>query len=329
MTKNITLPAHDIVCNLLSDETSEKDREVLFNELIAQPITTELLVEGVKALREHMKKTPLDITRTIDTCGTGGSGKQTINTSTLTAFIVAAAGGKVAKHGNRSASGNCGCFDVLEKLGVKIDLTPEEEVNVFDHLGIAFLFAPLHHPSLRHVGPLRKAHGKKTVFNLMGPLCNPAGVMRQMIGTGSHKQAEIIADTLNALGIEKAIIVRGEDGLDEVTTTADTNVYIVKDGKVIQEKFSPEQYGIPLASEKDIEGGAPEENVELFLEIAKGKGSEAMKNLVIVNAAHGLHMTSKVDNIEEALTLARSILESGAAFDLFEQYKAYTSADHD
>lgn len=316
--------AENMISDLLSEELSDADREHIFTELVSQPITSALLTGGVKALRNSMITVDLDIRDTIDTCGTGGSGKKTVNTSTLTAFIVAAAGGKVAKHGNRSASGNCGCFDLLEKLGVRIDLTPDMEKQVFEELGMVFLFAPSHHPSLRHVGPLRKALGKKTVFNLMGPLCNPAGVTAQLIGTGTQEHADIIAEALQNLGTENAYIATGYDGLDEVTVTDRTTIRHIHSGSIDTEECNPTDFVMPLAAPESIEGGTVDENMEIFTEIAKGKGSTDVQNLAILNAAYALMLTSLVSDIGEAVALAKETLLSGRVYDKFTQYKEFT-----
>ncbi|MFA5272962.1 MAG: anthranilate phosphoribosyltransferase [Candidatus Peribacter sp.] len=321
-----TLPhqsAYDLIKTLLSEKSGDTERQAMFQDLVERPITADLLTEGVRALRESMVPTHLH-SDAIDTCGTGGSGLKTINTSTLTALIVAAAGGKVAKHGNRSASGNCGCFDLLEELGVKIDLNPDQERRAFEQLGITFLFARLHHPALRFVAPLRKKYGKKTLFNLIGPLCNPAGVSRQMIGTGSEEDAEIIAETLYKLGSFGSIVVTGRDGLDEVTITDGTTVRRVSENGVQTEEFSPESLSVPLALPSEIRGGTAKENARLFLELAQGKGNAAMKNLILLNAAHAMLLTPLATTIEDALRVVRQSLDSGAAYNLFRSYHDLT-----
>lgn len=325
MTEIASQSAFEIVSGLLSEGISDKKREVLFNELVSRPITEDLLTEGAHALRAHMIPVHLHSNEAIDTCGTGGSGKQTINTSTLTAFIVAAAGGKVAKHGNRSSSGNCGCFDLLEKLGVRIDLTPTQEKEVFNELGIVFLFAPAHHPALRFVAPLRKQFGKKTVFNLIGPLCNPAGVTAQLIGNGSEEQAGLLASAIQKLGTKQSLVVTGHDGLDEVTLTTKTTVRKVTSDGVSLQEFNPLDFDMKLVNDEAITGGSHDENMRIFLNIAQGDGSEAMQNLAIVNAAHALLLTPLASTIDEALGLARSTLESGAVFDVFNRYKEFTT----
>lgn len=312
--------AYNLISALISEKLQEEKRGQFFRELISQPITASLLAVGVRALNEKMIPVLLP-QNAIDTCGTGGSGKRTINTSTLTAFIVAAAGGKVAKHGNRSASGHCGSFDLLEELGVRIDLTPEEECRVFGELGIVFLFASQHHPSLRFIAPLRKQYGKKTLFNLIGPLCNPAGVKRQLLGTGSEEHAVIISEALRMLGTFESTVVTGCDGLDEVTVTAETTVRTVMQTGVQRTVFSPESLSLPLSTPKEIVGGTPSENAAIFLELANGIGDVAKRNLVLVNAAHALLLTDLVSSIDEAFALVSETLSSGKVYGLFERYR--------
>ncbi|MFH0851976.1 MAG: anthranilate phosphoribosyltransferase [Candidatus Peregrinibacteria bacterium] len=320
-----TTSTYDLISLLISETITDEERSSAFQTLVLQPITAQALSEARSAMRERMVPVSLSADA-IDTCGTGGSGKKTINTSTLAAFIVAAAGGKVAKHGNRSASGNCGSFDLLEHLGAKITLSPLEEKQVFDELGIVFLFAPLHHPAMKFVGPLRKAHGKKTIFNYLGPLSNPAGVKRQLIGNGNHEAAMLFVQSLQQDGDKHALIVTGDDGLDEVTVTAPTTVRTVKGHSVTETRFSPVDLGLPLFAENVIEGGTAAENAAIFLDLAKGQGDDARKALVLVNAAHALLLTDRFPSITEAYGAAKETLASGKVRSLVERYCRLTNS---
>ena len=227
---------YELVSLLMTQAVADHDRAAAFRELVARPIDAENLREARHAMRERM--TPVALADdAIDTCGTGGSGKKTVNTSTLAAFVTAAAGGKVAKHGNRSAGGNCGAFDLLERLGAKIDLSPDEERRIFDRLGIVFLYAPRHHPAMRLTAPLRKAHGRPTLFNFLGPLLNPAGVRRQLIGVGSQETATVFAECLRLDAAERIVLATGHDGLDEVTVTAPTTIRTVSEGRIVENAF--------------------------------------------------------------------------------------------
>jgi len=256
----------------------------------------------------------------IDTCGTGGSGKKTLNTSTLTAFVVAAAGGKVAKHGNRSASGNCGAFDLRETLGAKINLAPDEERRIFDRLGIVFLYAPAHHQSMRLALPLRKAIGRPTLFNYLGPLVNPANVGRQLIGTGSHETALLFAECLRQTEAVQGVIATGHDGLDEVTVSTATTIRTVAGGRISETQFTPEEVHLSRFAEGDIEGGSLAENAAFFRELASGGGSEARKALLLANAAHALQLAGLSATLLDARELAAETLAAGRVLDLVERY---------
>lgn len=307
---------------LLSETTSEDRRKEAFDEFVRIPITPDTLYHAATMLRSKM--VPVHLPGTLlDTCGTGGSGKRTINTSTLTAFLIAACGGKIAKHGNRSASGNCGSFDLLEHLGVNILLSPEEEERIFSALGIAFLFAPLHHPALRFVATLRKQYAQKTIFNLLGPLCNPASASLQLLGTPNAEQAEMLGETLTRLGTEKSFVVAGMDGLDEVSACAPTVVYEIPSG--LKSYFTPSDLGLPASHSSHIEGGSPPQNVEIFLELAKGRGTEPERRLILLNAAHGILLAGLCTTLSDAYGLAREKLLSGKVDDLFLRYRTLSN----
>ncbi len=303
---------------LLSSETSDDDRADVFSAYILHSLTPDTLARSARALRSHM--VPVELPGTfLDTCGTGGSGKRTMNTSTITAFVVAACGVNVAKHGNKSASGNCGSFDLLEHLGVNILLRPEEEQRMFEELGIVFLFARLHHPALKHVALLRKAHGKKTIFNLLGPLCNPASASLQLIGASNESDARLLAEALTILGSTKSIVVSGLDGIDEVSACAPTVIIHVPSGQM--SLFDPRDLGLPLADPASIEGGCPDDNATVFLALLRGEGTDAERTHVLLNAAHALVLANPAMTLRDAYLLAEETLLSGTAQQLFHQYR--------
>lgn len=306
-----------LIPKMLQGSLPEAEIIHAFEVADGQEITAEDVAVSASAMHEVMVKTELpgDL---IDTCGTGGSGKKTINTSTIVALIVATAGGKVAKHGNRSASGNCGCFDVLEALGAKIDLTVEEEQRIFGELGIVFLFARSHHPAMKHVAGARKTFGKPTIFNLLGPLSNPAGAKRQMIGVPNSARAELIAAALNILGTESSVIVTGKDGLDEVTLCDTTEIRRVPGGGM--ERLSPTDVGMDTEDPSAIEGGDTASNVAIVRSLLTGQGSRSHRNLVLLNAAVALTLTSLAKDIQEGVHLARETLDSGKVATLLENY---------
>lgn len=288
----------------------------LFNQWSSVPFTAADLASAAQAMRAAML--PVDLgSGAIDTCGTGGSGKQRINTSTLVAFIVAAAGGKVAKHGNRAAGGRCGSFDLLEGLGAKIDLTPKQEQKIFRELGIAFLFAQIHHPAMKHVASARKTFGKPTIFNLLGPLSNPADVRRQLLGTPLKANAQLLRDALKLLGTEEAWIVTGDDGLDEVTLTGSTTI-LKSDGG--EERFSPTDIRLRFVNEVEIRGGNAKDNLHIVRDLAAGRGTEAHRNLVIVNAAHALMLANIALTVQAGAVIASDLLRSGTVRTLIDRY---------
>src|SRR5579864_4605647 len=207
----------------------------------------------------------------LDTCGTGGDGPSTFNISTIAAFVVAAAGVRVAKHGNRSISSQCGSADVLETLGVRIDLSPAEAARAIREVGIAFLFAPAYHVATRHVQPVRRELKMRTVFNLLGPLANPAGASVQVVGTTSEHNAELIANALCGLRLHRGFVVHGRDGLDEVTTTTETIAFEISGGKVQRRTLAPEDFGLPRARLADLSGGLAGENCEIARRILAGE----------------------------------------------------------
>ncbi|MDD5055750.1 MAG: anthranilate phosphoribosyltransferase [Candidatus Peribacteraceae bacterium] len=301
---------------MLAGSLGEPEMIDLFGKWSTVPLTAGALADAAQAMRKAMLQVDLGADA-MDTCGTGGSGKRRINTSTLVAFIVAAAGGKVAKHGNRAAGGRCGSFDLLEALGAKIELTPDQEKAIFGELGIAFLFARLHHPAMRHVASARKTFGKPTIFNLLGPLSNPAGVKRQLLGTPFKANAKILAAALQILGTEESWIVTGDDGLDEVTLGGSTTIF-GSDGD--ERRFSPADIRLPFADEREITGGTTEDNLRIFRDLAAGTGTEAHRNLVIVNAAHALVLAKVALTVQAGAVIASDLLRSGKVGDLIHRY---------
>jgi anthranilate phosphoribosyltransferase len=257
----------------------------------------------------------------IDTCGTGGDGPSTFNISTIAAFVVAAAGVRVAKHGNRSISSRCGSADVLEALGVRIDLSAEEAVRAIREVGMAFLFAPAYHAATRHVQPVRRELKMRTVFNLLGPLANPAGASIQVVGTTTEHNAKLIADALCLLGLHRGFVVHGRDGLDEVTTTTETIAYEIRDHTVIRKILTPEDFGIARAHLEDIAGGLAPENAEIARCVLGGERGPA-RDIVVANAALALVAAEKAANFDQAARLAEQMLDSGLAKEKLTQLAA-------
>jgi anthranilate phosphoribosyltransferase len=264
-----------------------------------------------RALREHMIVVEAG-EGLIDTCGTGGDLAGTFNISTVAALVMAGAGARVAKHGGRSASSQTGSADVLEALGVRISVTPEEAAGAIREIGIGFLFAPNLHPAMKHAAPVRRELRLRTVFNLIGPLANPARAGTQLIGSPSPETAKLMAEALAALGTEHSFIVNGHDGLDEITTTGPTDVYEVWTGRVVKHLWMPADFGVKRAAGDDLLGGDTARNAQIAREILDGAAG-AKRDIVLVNAAAGMVACGLAADLRGGVELAEKSIDSGAA----------------
>lgn len=272
-------------------------------------------VEEITGLAKTMraKAVPVDVSgQIVDTCGTGGDGAHTFNISTAAAFVAAGAGLKVAKHGNRAMSSQCGSADVLEALGVKIDLNAERVKTCIDQVGIGFLFAQVFHPAMKYAAAPRKEIGIRTVFNILGPLTNPAGAKAQVVGVPDATLLEKIALVLKELGCQHALVVHGEDGLDEITTTGKTFICELKQGEIIKYEIGPEDFGMERTSPEKIKGSTPMENANLILSILTGTPGP-QRDIVVLNAAAVLLASDKATTLQEGVVMAKNIITSGKA----------------
>ena len=248
----------------------------------------------------------------IDTCGTGGDNKNTHNISTCAAFVVAGAGVPVAKHGNRSISSRSGSADVLAALGVNIECGPEAVARCIEQCGLGFMFAPVHHPTIRHVTKVRRELGVRTIFNLLGPLTNPAGTKYQVVGVFAEQWVEPIARVLGLLGVERAWVVHGADGLDELTTTGISHVAVLDRGRISTFKISPRNAGLPEARPEDLTGGDAIENAAHIRAVLQGNQGP-LRDIVLLNAAAALLVVGKANSLREAVALAAEAIDSGKA----------------
>jgi anthranilate phosphoribosyltransferase len=302
---------------LLSGRASEDEIQAFLIALSARKPTTAEFVGAVAALKAQMRGITAP-PMAIDLCGTGGDGLGTLNISTAVSFVVAAAGVPVAKHGNRSMSSKSGAADILEALGVKIDLAPEAAERTLREIGIVFLFAQTHHPAMRHVAKARQAIGKRTIFNLLGPLANPAGVKRQLVGVFAKEWLEPYAEALRALGCERAMVVHGRDGLDELTTTDITYAVTLEDGAITQTEVVPEDAGLKRSSLEALRGGGAAENAQALTALLKGE-KNAYRDIVMLNAAAALMVAGRANDIMAGAVLAQQLLDNGAARDKLDQ----------
>lgn len=277
--------------------------------------TVDEITGFIMTMRKHMVK--IKALGAVDIVGTGGDGAGTFNISTASSFIVAGAGVPVAKHGNRAASSKCGSADVLESLGVNINLTPNQSEQVFQRVGIVFLFAPVFHPVMKRIAPVRKELGIRTIFNLLGPFLNPASVKRILLGVPDVEIAEKLSLVAAKLKFTHLLLIVGEDGIDEITTTAKTKIFEVKRSKVKLRTISPEEFGIKLTSKEDITGGDGQENAGIIQNLLRGERG-ARRDIVILNSAAVFYVAGKAKSIADGISIAKKSIDSGAALKVLE-----------
>ena len=261
----------------------------------------------------------------IDIVGTGGDEVGTFNISTTSAFVVAAGGVPVAKHGNRSVSSKSGAADVLEKLGVNLNLTPEQNEKVLNACDVCFLFAQKYHSSMKYAASVRKELGVRTVFNILGPLSNPAAATMQLLGVYDKKLAKPMAQVLSNLGVTRGVAVCGEDGLDEITLTGETDVYEIRFGEITSYTITPEQFGLRRCALQELVGGTPEENAQISKDILTGKEKGPKRDIVVINAGMSLYLGKDGISLEEGIQMAQDILDSGKAYEKLQEFVKLTN----
>ncbi len=307
---------------LIAGKINAEQAAALLYGLTLRGETVEALYNLVTLLKEKSTKISYNADNLIDVCGTGGDGQNTLNISTAVAFVVASCDIKVAKHGNRSVSSKSGSSDVLQKLGVDIDMAAEQAKNALAEIDIAFLFAPHYHPALANVGPLRKNLGVRTIFNLIGPLLNPVGPKKQLIGLYSAELFEKYSAVVKQLDFLRVILLNSQDGLDEASIAAPTDLVEINSGKISNTTIYPSDFGFELASLADIRGGDAEHNAREMLKIFQGE-QNAYSDMVALNSAIALYLAEKVSNIQEGVNLAQDILSNGQAFAKLNQLKSF------
>jgi anthranilate phosphoribosyltransferase len=328
--------AHAVMTEILTGQCSDAQIAALLVALHMKGETVEEIVGFAEAIRaaaiplELHSNSLLDASDTgrdalVDTCGTGGDASGTFNISTATAFVVAGAGVRVAKHGNRSVTSKCGSADVMEALGVNINLPTAQLAACLAQVGIAFLFAPAMHSAMKYVQTARRELHLRTVFNLLGPLTNPARATCQVVGVYSADLVEKLAEALSMLGLRRALVVHGSDGLDEITITASTRIAEVLDGQVRSYEITPEEFGLQRATLDEISGGDAAHNAMLIREVLAGKKS-ARCDIVLLNAAAALVAAGQADHLRSAVPLAAKAIDSGAALAKLEALIAFTAA---
>ena len=302
----------EVMTEIMTGKIQTDDIVSFLTALNKQGQTPEELTVAVEVMRQFAVKVKTKHKVILDTCGTGGDQKHTFNISTAVAFIASGLGIAVAKHGNRSVSSKSGSADILEAIGVKITMNKDEAAQCLDDLGIAFLFAPTFHPAMKYAMPARKKMATKTIFNFLGPLCNPAAATHQLVGVYDAAWARIIADTLKNLGAVHALVVRGEDGLDELTTMEQTHIYDVRVGKIEEYNISPEDFGFKRPQLNALSGGSAVDNAAILVDLLKGKPGP-VRDIVILNAAAAVYSADRANSIKQAIALAEESIDSGKA----------------
>ncbi|MBT7088574.1 anthranilate phosphoribosyltransferase, partial [bacterium] len=304
-----------VIEGIISGEITDTQAGAFLTSLATKGETEDEIFGIVETMRRHMKTLDID-GDVLDTCGTGGDGADTINVSTITAFICAAAGVKVAKHGNRSVSSKCGSFDVLEKLGVKIDMDSKVSLKCLEQVGITCLFAPLYHPAMKNIVPVRRVLGVRTVFNFIGPLLNPAKATHQLIGVSSRKMAEKLGNVLMQFGLKKVLLVNSDDGLDEISVAGPTQIFEFVQGRDMKTyKIEPEK----IYFLNDVQGGEVEENAEIMKNILSGNGTDAQNEFIALNAGAALLASGVVETFAEGKSMAYELIKSGTGMKKLEE----------
>mgnify|MGYP001572783783 FL=1 len=317
------LQMQEVMREILSGATSTADIVEFLTSLGAKGETVEELTAAVNVMLKYVDPIIIDKLNILDTCGTGGDKKGTFNISTLTALVASGAGVIVAKHGNRSVSSKCGSADILEALGVNINMDREKIKKCLKEFGIAFLFAPNLHPAMRFVMPARKQIAQKTMFNILGPLINPARATNQLIGVYSQAWTKPLAQVLHNLGSKHILVVYGADGLDEVTTTNKTFVAEIVNGSLQEYEITPEDFGFKRAKLDDLLGGSIQENVAIAREVLAG-GKGAHRDIVLFNAGCAIYAADRTATIAAGIKLAEKSIDSGSALHKLELLKEYS-----
>jgi len=310
--------AQTVMNEIMTGEASPVQMSAYLTALSLKGETIDEITGSAFGMRSHCVRLLHDVDA-LEIVGTGGDHANTFNISTAAAIITAAAGVPVAKHGNRSASSKCGAADVLEALGININISPEKSAELLKNIGICFMFAQNYHIAMKFVAPIRRELGIRTVFNIIGPLTNPAGAKMELMGVYDRGLVEPLAQVMCKLGVQNAMVVHGEDGLDEISLSAPTFVCEVKDGWVRSYTITPEQFGFVRCKKEDLEGGSPTENAEILKALYRGEKS-AKRDAAVLNAAAAMFISGKYDSIEAAVKVANDVIDSGKALQKLDDF---------
>lgn len=316
--------AEAVMDEIMSGQATPVQMSSYLTALSLKGETIDEITASAAGMRAHCIKLlhNLDV---LEIVGTGGDGSNSFNISTTSSLVIAAGGVPVAKHGNRAASSKSGAADVLEALGVKITLTPERSAEILKKINICFLFAQNYHIAMKYVAPIRKELGIRTVFNILGPLSNPAGANMELMGVYDQSLVEPLAQVMANLGVDRGMVVYGQDSLDEISMCAPTSVCEIRDGKFTSYKITPEQFGYERCEKGALTGGTPAENAEITKAILKGEEKGPKRQAVCLNAGAALYIAGKAASIEEGVKLAESLIDSGAALKKLEEFVEETN----
>lgn len=317
--------AEAVMNEIMGGEATPVQMSAYLTALSLKGETIDEITASAAGMRAHCIKLLHDMD-VLEIVGTGGDGSNSFNISTTSAMVIAAGGVPVAKHGNRAASSKCGAADVLEALGVKITISPERSAEILKKINICFLFAQNYHIAMKYVAPIRKELGIRTVFNILGPLSNPAGANMELMGVFDEALVEPLAQVMAKLGVRRGMVVYGQDKLDEISMCAPTSVCEIKDGWFQSYEIVPEQFGYTRCSKEELQGGTPEENAAITRAILSGEEKGAKRQAVCLNTGASFYITGKAATIEEGVRMAEQLIDSGAAMKKLEEFVQETNA---
>lgn len=315
--------AKAVMNEIMSGEASDVQKSAYLTALTMKGETIDEITGSAEEMRNHAVQLS-HAGDVLEIVGTGGDKSDSFNISTTSSLVIASAGVPVAKHGNRAASSKSGAADVLESLGVKITISPQKSAELLQNIGICFLFAQSYHTAMKYVGPIRKELGIRTIFNILGPLANPASANLQVMGVYDESLVEPLAKVLSNLGVKRALVVYGQDRLDEISASAETSVCEVKDGTFKSYTISPEQFGLTRCKKEELTGGTPDENAAITKSVLAGEQG-ARRTAVVLNAGAGLYVAGKADSIEAGVRLAEELIDSGKAEKKLEEFVKYSN----
>ena len=315
--------AKAVMNEIMSGEASDVQKSAYLTALTMKGETIDEITGSAEEMRNHAVQLSHE-GDVLEIVGTGGDKSDSFNISTTSSLVIASAGVPVAKHGNRAASSKSGAADVLESLGVNITISPRKSAELLQNIGICFLFAQSYHTAMKYVGSIRKELGIRTIFNILGPLANPASANLQVMGVYDESLVEPLAKVLSNLGVKRALVVYGQDRLDEISASAETSVCEVKDGTFKSYRISPEQFGLTRCKKEELTGGTPDENAAITKAVLAGEQG-ARRTAVVLNAGAGLYVAGKADSIEAGVRLAEELIDSGKAEKKLEEFVKYSN----